>query len=439
MRKGFIFSHNKCVGCNACNAACILENGWTVHPRLIYTYNSDATLALPVVNLSLACNHCEKPLCLEGCPSGAYFREPLYGAIVIDDTKCIGCNYCRWNCPYDAPKFDSANRIIGKCNLCYKGLYENRLPACANACPTGALSFGEIPGSNIKSSLAWFPDKDINPAIEIKGGSEDVPLKIIPDHKFTDTAERVSVKPREMYLERSLIAFSFLITISVASLLSSLINGVFPNPVGSISMIILAGVVSLFHTGRIFRAWKAVLNIRSSPLSREIALYLLYLTLSTVALIFELPSILIVSSVTGLILLIVIDSVYIYADRRKSVMLHSGQTFLSSLLIVSFFTGNIIPFIFIALIKLASIGYNLKVNSISREGFGLRFLRIAILLISGGGLISGISGSDQVIAVLFLAGEFIDRIVFYIDFKPMNINTLINDHIKAVTNEKKRG
>ena len=135
MRKGFIFDHNKCVGCGACMASCILENRWTVYPRYVYTYNSEALSSLPLVNLSLACNHCEEPVCLKGCPSGSYFRESLTGAIVIDDRKCIGCRYCQWNCPYDAPKFDDKKKVIGKCNLCYSGLTEGRSPACTNACP----------------------------------------------------------------------------------------------------------------------------------------------------------------------------------------------------------------------------------------------------------------------------------------------------------------
>ena len=51
MRNGFIFNHTRCVNCNACSAACILENGWTVHPRNIFTYNSEAENVLPVINL----------------------------------------------------------------------------------------------------------------------------------------------------------------------------------------------------------------------------------------------------------------------------------------------------------------------------------------------------------------------------------------------------
>jgi len=133
MRRGFIYNQNKCVGCNACRVACVLENGWNVTPRMVYTFNNEINTGIPLVNLSLACNHCEEPVCLEGCPSNAYFRDETTGAIVINDNKCIGCKYCKWNCPFDAPKFDQGKKVIGKCNLCYTGLIEGRMPACTYA------------------------------------------------------------------------------------------------------------------------------------------------------------------------------------------------------------------------------------------------------------------------------------------------------------------
>ena len=144
MTEGFIFDHNKCVACGACSAACIFENNWSFSPREIYAYNSAALPSLPVINLSLACNHCQNAVCMDGCPSSAYSKEPSTGAIILDDAKCIGCRYCQWNCPYDAPKYLISQKVIGKCNLCYQRLIEGSLPACSTACPTGALQFGKL-------------------------------------------------------------------------------------------------------------------------------------------------------------------------------------------------------------------------------------------------------------------------------------------------------
>jgi Fe-S-cluster-containing dehydrogenase component len=439
MGRGFIFDQNKCVNCGACRISCIIENRWTISPRSVYTYNPEAISSQPLVNLSLACNHCEEPVCLKGCPSGAYVREPSTGAIVIDDNKCIGCKYCQWNCPYDAPKFDEKKRIIEKCNLCYSGLIEGRLPACSNGCPTGALSFGLLSGKTVEIGPVWFPDKNLYPSIEFTAKQNIVPLRIIPEKTLNHEILHQENEKTVMG-EWSLIGFTFLATLSVSTVISSLINGEFPaNASIFILTIFMAGIISLFHTGRVLRSWRSLANIKTSPLSREIAAFILYSAFTLGALFFQLPFLLITASVTGLVLLITIDSVYIFADRRRSVVFHSGQTFLSSLLIISFFTGNVIPFIFIALIKLVSSIVNLSARSYTRNRFGIKFLRLALLIVTGISLVTGGNYPDPLIVTLFLTGEFIDRINFYDDFKPLNIKTLIYNHLITDKDEKKRG
>ena len=159
MADGFIFNYDKCVACGACSSACMIENKWSYSARMIYTHNPMALPSLPVINLSMACNHCKNALCMDGCPSSSYYREPLTGAVVIDDTKCIGCRYCQWNCPYDAPKFPGDGKVIGKCNLCYQRLSEGFMPACSTACPTGALEYGRLNEHPVNGKIPWFPDK----------------------------------------------------------------------------------------------------------------------------------------------------------------------------------------------------------------------------------------------------------------------------------------
>jgi Fe-S-cluster-containing dehydrogenase component/DMSO reductase anchor subunit len=428
MNRGFIFDINKCVNCSACSAACVLENGWTVHARAIYTHNSEAVITLPVINVSLACNHCEKPVCLEGCPAGSYYRESNTGAIVIDEKKCFGCKYCQWNCPYDAPKLETVKGTIVKCNLCFSRLMEGLMPACVNACPTGALQFGEFSKTTTENRLSWVPDKKLNPSLQFIGQS-DKPLHIIPEDKFSkeepyDKVRKASGKP-----EWSLLIFSFLCTLSVGLSGASLIKGVFPNLFISLSTIFVAGASSLFHLGRMTRAWRAASNLKTSPLSREIAMFLIYSATSSFAIVFELPAFLIVSSVAGFLLLLAIDAVYTYAENRKSIFYHSGQTFISALLITSFFTGSIVPFLFIAMIKFVSSTHSMYVCRSSANGFGIRFFRLAFLLITAAAMISGLHRSENIIIVLFLTGELFDRIIFYADFVPLNIKILINNHI----------
>jgi Fe-S-cluster-containing dehydrogenase component len=428
MADGFIFNHNKCVACGACCAACILENRWSFLPRRIYTFNSMALPSLPIVNLSLACNHCKNAVCMEGCPTNSFYREPATGAIVIDDKKCVGCRYCQWNCPYDAPKYIGSQQVIGKCNLCYKRLNEGMKPACTTACPTGALEYGKLNNIIVADMIPWFPEKNLEPAVELTGKNIP-PLNIIPQYAFETEKEQFLEKNQAGTGEWSLIAFSFLITLSVSKIISALITGIFPDKLEILSIIVMAGLVSLFHLGKKRRALRVVFNLRNSPLSREIALFILYFMFAGVTVMLELPVFLILSSITGLTLLVAVDAVYIFSDNRKSLFLHSGQTFISALLIISFLTVKILPFIFIAVIKLAASLYNIKVKRDGSLKFVMRFFRMALLVITGISLISRISYTETALVFFFLAGELLDRILFYIDFKPLSINRLIDNYI----------
>ena len=439
MRKGFVFNHNKCVKCMACSAACILENGWTVHPRNIYSYNSEADLLIPVINLSLACNHCESAVCMKGCPVSAYSREPETGAVLLDDTKCIGCKYCQWNCPYDVPKYDPGSGTMAKCNFCYNGLIEGLQPACSSACPTGALSYGLLSEQYSSNSFSWFPDKSIGPAIEFTAKPVNASLKIIPENNFSEKVIEPAKKHKNISPEFSLIIFSFLSTISVAEILTSFIKGEFPDKKIFLPVLLTAGLVSFFHLGRKLRSWRSVINIKGSPLSREITAFIVYSVTSLLTVFFLIPGLLITSAIAGLFFMLMIDSVYFFADRSKKVIIHSGQTFISALLIGSFLSGSVLPFTFIALIKIALSVYNLSSSKLHGTNFSLRFTRIALLIVSGASMISHISYNDNLIVFLFLAGELFDRIIFYIDFNPPDINRLIYEQQNIQRYEKKRG
>jgi anaerobic dimethyl sulfoxide reductase subunit B (iron-sulfur subunit) len=435
MQKGFLFDQNKCVGCNACSAACILENGWEVNPRMVYIYNNEVITSLPLINLSLACNHCEIPVCLEGCPSGSYFRDETTGAIIIDDTKCIGCKYCKWNCPYDAPKFDNRKKVIGKCNLCYIGLAEGRMPACTSACPTGALSYGDISFRKSENAPLWFPEKNINPAISFTGQQNIFPVRIIPETNFE--SEITLPLPENQFKSSlySLLIFSFISTISVSYLISTVMRGNVPGLILFFAILASAAISSLFHLGKVTRAWRAIFNIKSSPLSLEIVSFILYSLAAVTGVYSESPSILIIASVAGLFFLLSIDNVYNYAEKTKHKVPHSGQAFISSLLIIAFLSENIVPFVFMAILKIGLSVYKAYVTEIKDTYSVLRTIRLALLIISAAGLIYYKSINNFVTA-LFITGELIDRMLFYIDFDQLNIKSSIIRHLTTLKNEK---
>src|SRR5512147_3199400 len=96
------------------------------------------------LNISMACNHCDNPVCLKGCPTRAYTKFAEYGAVLQDPDICFGCGYCTWVCPYNAPQLDTKAGHVSKCNMCVDRLEVGLKPACASACLAGALEFGVI-------------------------------------------------------------------------------------------------------------------------------------------------------------------------------------------------------------------------------------------------------------------------------------------------------
>jgi anaerobic dimethyl sulfoxide reductase subunit B (iron-sulfur subunit) len=92
--------------------------------------------------LSIACNHCEKPICVEVCPTRAIIKRPD-GIVLIDAQRCIGCQYCSWACPYGALQYDPERGCMTKCTFCADLLEIGEPPACITACPLRALDFGE--------------------------------------------------------------------------------------------------------------------------------------------------------------------------------------------------------------------------------------------------------------------------------------------------------
>ena len=88
------------------------------------------------------CNHCTHPACVQVCPTGATYKTED-GAVLIDHTYCIGCQYCVQACPYGARFFNEARNVTEKCTWCYHRITKGLLPACVEVCPVGARVFGD--------------------------------------------------------------------------------------------------------------------------------------------------------------------------------------------------------------------------------------------------------------------------------------------------------
>jgi anaerobic dimethyl sulfoxide reductase subunit B (iron-sulfur subunit) len=164
-RLGFHVDLSGCIGCKACQVACKdkhdLGEG-VIWRRVVEVTGGSWERRNGVwVDLSctyyvsVACMHCEEPICVEVCPTKA-MRKREDGVVFVESERCIGCRYCEWACPYAAPRFDPQAGVMTKCDLCRDHLAEGRAPACVEACPARILTLQEVtaPGD---ASTATYP------------------------------------------------------------------------------------------------------------------------------------------------------------------------------------------------------------------------------------------------------------------------------------------
>jgi len=133
-----------CIGCLACEAACKDKNNVPagsfycrmipVGPRMIRN--------IPVVNhVYMACFHCEKPWCVDACPTGAMQKRDKDGIVFVDADRCIGCKACIKACAWGVPQWNAETGKVGKCDLCMDRIDRGLKPACVTKCTTGSLKF----------------------------------------------------------------------------------------------------------------------------------------------------------------------------------------------------------------------------------------------------------------------------------------------------------
>lgn len=447
----FTLDLNRCTGCRACELACGTENDlpWGSSWRRVYTFNPDLDPRLAHYHLSLACNHCEAAPCMEACPARAFSRHAATGAVELDPDLCMGCGYCGWACPFEAPWLDETTHLMGKCTLCPSRVEAGREPACVEACPTEALGIETRVGPFAAEVPGGFPVTDARPSIRFeplrRGGRPPVTTWQVDPQLIAAFEEARSSRGGNRApagggpgREGPLLVFTLLMPLLVA------LWTIAPwDERGSIAPALLAagalvaGAVSTLHLGRKRRAWRAVLGARSSWLSREILGYGLFTVLAVIdgaLTAWNAPGrglggvLEIGISAAGWVTLLSIDRVYDPVRRPRNHWLHSADTLpiavtFTLLLAAWADLPGALPLLLTALGLRAAL-YLARKRRIHRRGRlpprSLAALRLGVgFLLPAALLASGAPGAPILAMAGTLLGEIIDRSEFYLDLSPL--------------------
>ncbi len=408
----FYFDSSSCSGCKACQAACKDKHNLPVGLlwRRVYEVTGGGwirsgeawTPDVFAYNLSISCNHCETPICIEVCPTQAMHKR-LDGIVAVDQSKCVGCQYCSWACPYDAPQYDRAHGYMTKCDFCSDNLAVGLPPACVAGCPMRALDVREK--EDISASVKPLPAESLTrPALIVK------PHQAAQRAGKLGNAEEVCAVPTS---ERSLIAFTILSQLAVGGVwLLSLVQPINPIALGASTISMLVALLASFlHLGTPQNAWRAIRNARSSWLSREVLCAALF-TASLVGVLITGRVGIWLADVIGLALIVSMTQVY----RLRTVAEWNRWTTSASFFTTTLLLGGILCGALIdggPGLVLGSIGLIGLRQAIGRSGSRVTWLRalsvIALLL----ALIVPIGW--WLALVLVLLAESLARAVFYHD------------------------
>jgi formate dehydrogenase iron-sulfur subunit len=171
-RRGFFTDTTLCIGCKACEVAC---KEWNELPADGYTWTGESYDNTGELNGTTwrhvkfieqlspngathqqyqnpgrwlmdsdVCKHCTHAACLDVCPTGSLIRTE-FGTVIVQEDVCNGCGYCVPACPFGViAKREEYDGHAGKCTLCYDRLKGGETPACAKACPTESIQYGDV-------------------------------------------------------------------------------------------------------------------------------------------------------------------------------------------------------------------------------------------------------------------------------------------------------
>ncbi len=278
----FHLDMSQCIGCKCCVVACNEQNGnpadilWRrvgeieggVYPDTLRLY------------LSMGCNHCLEPTCMTGCPVNAYTKDPLTGIVLHSADRCIGCQYCTWNCSYGVPQYNPERGVVGKCDMCYGRLTDGREPACVAACPEEAIRIEIV---NVNEWRREYSSKANAPGLPSADDSIST-TRVTMRHETPSDIGRVDtarVQPEHPHWALvfmtvfTQMAVGAIASMSAAQTIAGALIARVP-AAGVVLIALFALGASTLHLGRPVYAFRALSMWRRSWLSREVLFFSLF-------------------------------------------------------------------------------------------------------------------------------------------------------------------
>lgn len=232
---GVLFDNTLCIGCRKCEKGCSEVNDLPELEKpfddlsvldekrrtsnasftVVNRYQSDDNSGESVFR-KIQCNHCKEPACAAACFVKAFTKMPT-GAVVYDESVCVGCRYCMVACPFEIPTYEYDKAFtprVRKCTLCHPRITEGLLPGCVEQCPTKALTFGKRDDllTIARERISRSPDQYVNHIYgeHEMGGTNWLYLSGI-DFSEIDLNEQLGTKPAIEYTAGTLAAVPIIV------------------------------------------------------------------------------------------------------------------------------------------------------------------------------------------------------------------------------------